>query len=101
MDWVNVLLWIGRIVAVVALLCFAAVLATPPGRLPLALRGLQKMLRKDRAGEASSHVGEASSPPQQQNAHPTTSPTTSPVASPARRFAALLLVLLAALLAMV
>ena len=97
MEWVNVLLWIGRIIAVVALLCFAAALATPPGRLPLALRGLQKMLRKDRAGEAPSHVGEASSPPQQKNVHPTTSPT----ASPARRFAALLLVLLAAVLAMV
>lgn len=93
MEWVNVLLWIGRIIAVVALLCFAAALATPPGRLPLALRGLQKMLSKDQSAAG----GEASSPPQQKNVHPTTSPT----ASPARRFAALLLVLLAAVLAMI
>lgn len=89
MEWVNVLLWIGRIIAVVALLCFAAALATPPGRLPLALRGLQKMLRKDQSAAG----GEASSPPQQKNAQPSL--------SPARRIAALLLVLLAAVLAMI
>ena len=89
MEWVNVLLWIGRIIAVVALLCFAAALATPPGRLPLALRGLQKMLRKDQSAAG----GEASSPPQQKTAHPSL--------SPARRIAALLLVLLAAVLAMI
>ena len=89
MEWVNVLLWIGRIIAVVALLCFAAALATPPGRLPLALRGLQKMLRKDQSAVG----GEASSPPQQKNAQPSL--------SPARRIAALLLVLLAAVLAMI
>ena len=89
MEWVNVILWIGRIIAVVALLCFAAALATPPGRLPLALRGLQKMLRKDQSAAG----GEASSPPQQKNAQPSL--------SPARRIAALLLVLLAAVLAMI
>ena len=89
MEWVNVLLWIGRIIAVVALLCFAAALATPPGRLPLALRGLQKMLRKDQSAAG----GEASLPPQQKHAQPSL--------SPARRFAALLLVLLAAVLAMI
>ena len=89
MEWVNVLLWIGRIIAVVTLLCFAAALATPPGRLPLALRGLQKMLRKDQSAAG----GEASSPPQQKHAQPSL--------SPARRFAALLLVLLAAVLAMI
>ena len=89
MEWVNVLLWIGRIIAVVALLCFAAALATPPGRLPLAPRGLQQMLRKDQSAAG----GEASSPPQQKNAQPSL--------SPARRIAALLLVLLAAVLAMI
>ena len=89
MEWVNVLLWIGRIIAVVALLCFAAALATPPGRLPLAFRGLQKMLRKDQSAAG----GEASSPPLQKNAQPSL--------SPARRIAALLLVLLAAVLAMI
>ena len=36
-----------RIVAVLALVCFAAVLVTPKGRLPLALRGLAKVLGKD------------------------------------------------------
>ena len=38
-------LQIARLVAVVALLCVAAAIATPKGRLPLALRGLAKMLR--------------------------------------------------------
>ena len=37
-------LQIARLVAVVALLCVAAAIATPKGRLPLALRGLAKML---------------------------------------------------------
>jgi len=32
---------------VVALLGAAAVLATPPGRLPLALRGIRRVLRRD------------------------------------------------------
>ena len=35
---------IARIAAVIALVCIAAALATPKGRLPLALRGLAKML---------------------------------------------------------
>jgi len=41
-------LWIVRIVVVMAFLCVAAALATPRGRLPLALRGLQRVLRRDR-----------------------------------------------------
>ena len=36
-----------RFVAVIALLGAAVVLATPKGRLPLALRGLRKTLRRD------------------------------------------------------
>ena len=40
-------LQIARIVAVIALLCFASALAAPPNRLPLALRGLRRILRKD------------------------------------------------------
>ena len=44
----TALCWILRIVAVVALLCVAAAIATPRGRLPLALRGLQRLLRRDR-----------------------------------------------------
>ena len=35
---------IARICVVVALVCVASALATPKGRLPLALRGLAKML---------------------------------------------------------
>ena len=41
-------LWIARIATVVALLCAAAALAAPKDRLPLALRGLQRLLRRDR-----------------------------------------------------
>ena len=40
-------LQIARLVAVLALLCVAAAIATPKGRLPLALRGLAKVLGKD------------------------------------------------------
>ena len=38
-------LQIARLVAVLALLCVAAALATPKGRLPLALRGVAKLFR--------------------------------------------------------
>ena len=41
---------IVRICAVIALVCVAAALATPKGRLPLALRGLAKVLDDGRAG---------------------------------------------------
>ena len=44
-----------RIVAVMALVCVAAALATPKGRLPLALRGLAKLLARDR-GQPSTAV---------------------------------------------
>ncbi len=42
-----------RIVAVVALLCAAAALATPRGRLPLVLRGVLSIMRRDRGETAS------------------------------------------------
>lgn len=72
-----------QVVAVIATLGCAAALATPPGRLPLALRGLQRMLRKD-------------------GAPPSAVPSPSAVrATPVRRFLAFLLVVLAAALAMV
>ena len=38
-------LQIARLVAVLALLCAAAAIATPKGRLPLALRGVAKLFR--------------------------------------------------------
>ena len=41
-----------RVAAVVAMLGVAAALATPPGRLPLALRGLARLLRARPAEKA-------------------------------------------------
>ena len=70
-----------RFIAVIALLCFATMLATVKGRLPLALRGLKKMLRRDLDKSAGGQGG----------AEPTV-----PVW---RRFVAFVLVLLAFLLA--
>ena len=49
-------LQIARLVAVVALLCAAAAIATPKGRLPLALRGLAKLLARDRGQTQSTAV---------------------------------------------
>ena len=43
------LVQIARLVLVLALLIVAAVLATPPGNLPLALRGVYKILKRDGA----------------------------------------------------
>ena len=37
-------LQVARLVAVVALLCVAAAIATPKGRLPLALRGVARII---------------------------------------------------------
>lgn len=39
---------IARLAGVLALVVAAAALATPPGRLPLALRGVYRVLRRDR-----------------------------------------------------
>ena len=47
----TALFQIARVAAVIALLCVSAALATPPGRLPLALRGLAKMLGRRIASE--------------------------------------------------
>jgi hypothetical protein len=44
-------LQIIRLVAVIALLCAAAALATPPGRLPLALRGLAKIMGRNQPSQ--------------------------------------------------
>ena len=69
-----------RVLAVIALLIVAACLATPQGRLPLALRGIKRILNRD-----SGMVESSSSVP----------------ASPRRRFFAFLLVLAAVALALV
>ena len=50
---------IVRVVAIVILLGVAAALATPKGRLPLALRGLYRLLRRDLASD-SAQVGSGS-----------------------------------------
>lgn len=44
--------WIVKIVLVVLLLGVAAAISTPKGRLPLALRGVRKMMRLDRCEAA-------------------------------------------------
>jgi len=38
---------LSRLILIIVLLIVAALLATPPNRLPLAMRGLMKILRKD------------------------------------------------------
>ena len=79
----NAALQIARLVAVLALLCAAAAIATPKGRLPLALRGLAKMMGNDgiRTFEHSEH--------------------SNIQVSPARRLFAFTLVILAIILALI
>ena len=83
------LLQIARLVAVVALLCVAAALATPKGRLPLALRGLAKMVRRCEGEKERGNEG----------SHPPTIPPSHPSAG--KRLLAFVLVLLAILLALI
>ncbi len=42
-----------RVVVVIALLCIAAAVATPKGRLPLALRGVYRIMKRDRGESAA------------------------------------------------
>lgn len=58
----NAAFWIARIVLVLALVCVAALLATPPGRVPLALRGLAKIVRRDRGLSEPAAVATTASP---------------------------------------
>ena len=44
---------LGRVIVVIALVVIAAVLATPPNKVPLALRGLVRILKRDRLGDAA------------------------------------------------
>lgn len=39
---------LARVIVVIAMVLFAAALATPPNKLPLALRGLVRIMRRDR-----------------------------------------------------
>ena len=78
---ISQVLYQYRFIAVIALLGVAAMLATVKGRLPLALRGLKKMLRKD-LGKPAEDAGEA-----------------KPTVPGWRRFVAFVLVLIAFLLA--
>ena len=80
---------IARLVAVVALLCAAAAIATPKGRLPLALRGLAKMVGS--FGVSGLRGSEVKQP----RNHATPQP------SARKRGLAFLLVLLAILLALI
>jgi hypothetical protein len=73
-------LQVAKVAAVIALLCVAAAIATPPGRLPLALRGLHRIMRRDAGAHAV--------------------PDGAGRVSSARRTVAFLLVVLAAFLAM-
>ena len=60
----NTAFQLVRICAVIALVCVAAAIATPKGRLPLALRGLAKMVnavpspsrRQAQAGDPRCHA---------------------------------------------
>lgn len=47
-----------RVILVILLVVFAAVLSTPKGRLPLAIRGLAKILRRDGKNAATNEVKE-------------------------------------------
>jgi len=44
---------LARLVFVMILVAVAAALATPPGRLPLALRGLKRLLARDAGASVS------------------------------------------------
>ena len=76
---------ITRICVVIALVCVAAALATPKGRLPLALRGLARLLARER-GQAQSTAVEG---------------CRCQSVSAGKRMLAFLLVLLAAILALI
>ena len=52
---VTVAYWVVKIAFVIVLLGVAAAFATPKGRLPLALRGLEKLVRKDRGEDRTAH----------------------------------------------
>ena len=80
---------LARICAVLALVCVAAALATPKGRLPLALRGLAKLMGRCEGEKVRRDKGP----------HPLTLSPSHPSAG--KRTLAFLLVFLAILLALI
>ena len=86
----TALVWIAKIVVVVALLGVAAAIATPKGRLPLALRGLKKIVDRDR--QSSTAVDS--------RGQPTAVDGSRTAPSAAKRFLAFVLVLVAILVAL-
>ena len=80
---------IARLVAILVLLCVAAAIATPKGQLPLALRGLAKMVRRCE-GEKERGI-EGPRPLTSSPAHP----------SEGKRFLAFILVVLAVVFALI
>ena len=52
---------VARVIAVVALLCAAAAISTPKGRLPLVLRGLRRVIDRD-AGNRNREGAQSSVP---------------------------------------
>ena len=91
----NTALQIVRLVAVLALVCTAAAIATPKGRLPLALRGLAKMLNTvpDASRVAGAGQSDAPSRASRRDGDGTVTPL--------KRAFAFLLVILAILLALI
>ena len=89
-------LQIARLVAVLALLCVAAAIATPKGRLPLALRGLAKLLNTVPDASRVAGVVQPTAP-----SSATQRGRCGYGVSPAKRFLAFLLVILAVILALI
>ena len=80
---------LARICLVIALVCVAAALATPKGRLPLALRGLAKMVGRCEGGKMRRDKG----------SHPLTLSPSHPSAG--KRALAFALVIFAVILALI
>lgn len=85
----NAAFQIARLVSVLALVCIAAAIATPKGRLPLALRGLAKMVGRCEGEKVRRDKGP----------HPLTLSPSHPSAG--KRVLAFTLVILAILLALI
>ena len=92
----NASIQIARLVVVLALLCAAAAIATPKGRLPLALRGVAKLMNTVPDAPRVAGAGQPDAP-----SHATRRGRRGYGVPPFKRLLAFLLVLLAILLALV